>query len=94
MIEVTRLDDMKIVINADNIRFVQASPDTIITFTSNDKLVVKEGVEEVSMKVMEYRRAAYQSLPPYLRKLEEESPRAPDCRSADSEMGDRPLQGR
>ena len=40
MIEVTRLNDTKVIINADLIEKVEESPDTIITLTSGNKIIV------------------------------------------------------
>jgi len=56
MIELTKLQDQKIVINADLIEFVEATPDTMITTTSGKKVIVKETVDDVVHKVVEYRR--------------------------------------
>ena len=54
MIEVTRLDNSKILINTELIQFLQATPDTVITFISRDKMMVKEPVKEISRKIFEY----------------------------------------
>jgi len=35
---------------------VQSTPDTLITFTNHDKIMVKEPIEEVSQRIVEYRR--------------------------------------
>jgi flagellar protein FlbD len=56
MIELTKLQDQKIVVNAELIEFVESTPDTMITTTSGKKLIVKESVEEVIRKVILYRR--------------------------------------
>jgi len=48
VIKVTRLNDSVLVINVEMIQSLQATLDTVITFTNNDKLMVKEPVEEVS----------------------------------------------
>ena len=42
MIEVTRLNDSVLVINVEKIQSLQATPDTVITFTNQDCLMVKE----------------------------------------------------
>ena len=57
MIEVTRLDDSKVMINADQIQSLQATPDTVITFTSKERMIVKEPVVEVSKKILAYHQA-------------------------------------
>ena len=42
MIEVTRLNDTKLLINSDLIELVEETPDTVITLTTGRKLIVKE----------------------------------------------------
>jgi flagellar protein FlbD len=59
MIKVTRLNNSVLIINADMIQSVQATPDTLITLTNNDKIMVKEALEEVSQRIVDYQRAVY-----------------------------------
>jgi flagellar protein FlbD len=61
MIKVTRLDHSELVVNAELIETIEATPDTVITLTSGKKLVVSEEVEEIVRRVLEYRRHAYRS---------------------------------
>ena len=56
MINLTKLNDSRIVINSDLIEFVEALPDTIITLTTGQKIMVKESVEDVVNKIVEYKR--------------------------------------
>ena len=56
MIRVTRLNDSVLMINVEMIRSLQATPDTVITFSNNDRIIVKEPVEEVSKRIVEYQR--------------------------------------
>ena len=42
VISVTRLDGSEFVINADLIETVEATPDTVITFAHDKKVVVRE----------------------------------------------------
>ena len=42
MIEVTRLNGTQILVNADLIELVEETPDTVITFTTGRKIIVKE----------------------------------------------------
>jgi len=55
MIKLTRFDQRKLVVNADLIEFVEATPDTIISLTTGKKILVQEGVDEIIDKVVEYR---------------------------------------
>ena len=59
MIKVTRLNDSALMINVDMIQSLQAIPETVITFTNNDKIMVKEPLEEVSQRIVDYQRTIY-----------------------------------
>lgn len=63
MIKLTRFDGSEVAVNAELVKFVEAAPDTIVTLTSDQKLLVLETVDEVIEKVIEYKRLAYGSLP-------------------------------
>jgi flagellar protein FlbD len=56
MVELTRLHGDKIIINADHIEFVEVTPDTLIITHTGRRVMVKETVQEVIEKVVEYRR--------------------------------------
>ncbi len=56
MIEVTRLNETKILINPDLIEVVEETPDTVITFTTGKKIIVKESRQEVKNLVKLYRK--------------------------------------
>jgi flagellar protein FlbD len=56
MIQVTRLNGKVFVLNAEWIRFVEATPDTVITLTQDEKVLVRETVEEVVRRVIAYHR--------------------------------------
>ena len=58
MIKLTRLNGDEFVINGDLIEIVDANPDTVITLISEHKFVVRESIEEVIEKVIEYKRQA------------------------------------
>ncbi|MCD6450288.1 MAG: flagellar FlbD family protein [Thermotogaceae bacterium] len=62
MIWVTRLNGEKFVINSDHIEIVEANPDTVITLTNGDKYIVKESVDEIIEKVIEFRRKIFADL--------------------------------
>jgi flagellar protein FlbD len=56
MIQVTRLNGKPMIVNAELIRFVEQTPDTLITLIGGDKLLVKENMEEVVRRSIEYAR--------------------------------------
>lgn len=57
MITLHRLNGKEFTLNADVVKLVEATPDTLITLVTNDeKFMVKESVSEVIEKVIEYKR--------------------------------------
>jgi len=56
MIQLTRLNGNQVVVNSDLIEFIEETPDTVITLTTNDKLVVRERMADIVSKVVSYRR--------------------------------------
>ena len=68
MIELTRLNGNPMVLNSDLIKTAEASPDTMLTLITGEKLIVRETCEEVSARVLEYRSqllaAVARRLPP------------------------------
>lgn len=56
MIKLTRLDGEPFVLNADLIRYVERRPDTFVTLTSGDRIVVSESMDEVIRKAVEYQQ--------------------------------------
>ena len=59
MIEVTRLDNSTMVVNEEKIQSLQSTPDTVITFTNNMKMLVREPVDEISRKILTYHRSIH-----------------------------------
>ena len=58
MITVTRFDQSQFIVNADLIEFVEALPDTHISLVTGRKILVRETVQEIIDRVLEYRRLA------------------------------------
>ena len=57
MITLHLLRGKELVVNAEHIKFVESTPDTLITMIANDeKFMVRESVDEVVRKVIEYKR--------------------------------------
>lgn len=56
MIAVTRLNGTSFVVNANMIRYVEAKPDTFITLTDGERVVVTESTSEVVRLVVNYHR--------------------------------------
>ncbi len=56
MIKVTRFDQSEFWVNPHQIEFMEATPDTVISLVSGKKIVVRESVDELIDKIIEYRR--------------------------------------
>jgi flagellar protein FlbD len=64
MIKLTRLDGRAFFINAELIEMFEATPETVVTLTIDKKrMVVKESVDEVWQKVIEYKRIVFSDWP-------------------------------
>ena len=64
MITVTRLNGKIVVVNAEQIRTVEANPDTTITLINGDHIIVQESMPQVVEKAIEYGRHLRRFLPP------------------------------
>ena len=56
VIEVTRLNGKKLTVNAELIERVEELPDTVITFTTGNKIIVKESRQEIKDLVILYKK--------------------------------------
>jgi len=57
MIILTRLNGQQFVLNAEKIRYVESTPDTVVCTDHGDKMMVKESMQEVIRRSMDYSRA-------------------------------------
>ena len=56
MLKVNRLNGKEFVVNGELIMYIEETPDTVITLTTGQKIVVQESVDEVINKVIEYKQ--------------------------------------
>jgi flagellar protein FlbD len=56
MILVTRLNGKPVVVNAEVIRTVEENPDTTITLLNGDRILVRESMQDVVERSIEYGR--------------------------------------
>ena len=62
MIQLTRLNNQPLTVNSDLIKFVEESPDTLVTLITGEKLVVLEKSSEVLARIIDFRRSVLQGL--------------------------------
>jgi flagellar protein FlbD len=65
VIKLTRLDNEPFILNADLIRYVEARPDTFITLTNGDRLVVRETMDQVVALAVRYQQEKHLIPPPF-----------------------------
>jgi len=56
MIRVTRLNNQPFVVNCELIKFIEETPDTVLTLITGEKIVVSESMDEIIERVIEYGR--------------------------------------
>jgi flagellar protein FlbD len=62
MIQLTRLNHVPLIVNADLIEHIDVTPDTVVALTTGQKFMVLESVDEVVEKVIQYRRTLLSSI--------------------------------
>ena len=55
MIDLTRLNGHRMVVNCDLIKFAEAAPDTTISLVTGEKLIVLESCDELMERILLYR---------------------------------------
>lgn len=55
MITLTKLDNKKILINLDVIKYLEPIPDTLILFINGESIIVKESLSEIDEAIVAYR---------------------------------------
>lgn len=64
MIPLTKLNNQSFVVNAELIKFVESTPDTLLTLTTGERILVKEPTDEVIRRVVHYGRMLRRLLEP------------------------------
>jgi len=62
MIQLTRLNNHPLIVNSDLIKYIERSPDTVITLVNGEKILVREKADQVLERVLEFRRAVLRGL--------------------------------
>ena len=62
MILLTKLDDNKILISLETVKYLESVPDTLIFFINGDSVIVKESLPEIEAAVIRQRSQVVQSV--------------------------------
>jgi uncharacterized protein YlzI (FlbEa/FlbD family) len=85
MIVLTRLNSKALAVNCDLIKFVEQSPDTIVTLITGEKIVVRESSEEVLALIIEFRRSVLRGLPVFWDSSSSHAPPSPPAAGPEPE---------
>ena len=55
MILLKKINSAPIAVNSDLIQYIEETPDSVITLTSGDKVIVQESMGEIISKIVEFR---------------------------------------
>ena len=61
MIELTKMDSRKMLLNEAVIETVEETPDTVIRLTTGNKYIVKESKQEIVERIQAFQRAIRES---------------------------------
>lgn len=56
MVQLTRLNGQPIMVNADLIESVETTPDTVITLVSGNKLIVRDSMDAIEQRIIDFKR--------------------------------------
>lgn len=56
MIDLTKLNGQKVLVNQELFEIIEETPDTVITLTTGKKIIVKESRQEIKNLVKSYRK--------------------------------------
>lgn len=59
MIEVTKMNGQKVLINPDLMEMVEETPDTVVTLTTGRKIIIKESRQDLKNLVKSYRKDVF-----------------------------------
>lgn len=59
MIVVHRLNGKEFVVNCELIKYVEATPDTVLTLVDGEKIMIKDAMDEVIEAVKRYKREIF-----------------------------------
>ncbi len=59
MIRVTRLDGTGVLVNIDQITWIEFNPDTVISLANGEKLLVRDAPDDIVARVQQYKRGLF-----------------------------------
>jgi len=70
MIKLTRIDGEPFILNAEMIRYVESRPDTFVTLSTGERIIVSESMDEVVNLAIGYQQQKHwMPMPPSLKSV-------------------------
>ena len=63
MILLTRLDNSLVLVNLESVKLIDFTPDAVIHFLNGDSLIVRETLEDIESRVLDYRKKILSGTP-------------------------------
>tara|TARA_B100001094_G_C18073851_1_gene741550 strand:- start:386 stop:583 length:198 start_codon:yes stop_codon:yes gene_type:complete len=61
MVVLTKLDDRKILVNLESIKYLEEIPDTLILFMNGESVIVKESIGDIQESVCSWQSRVFGS---------------------------------
>jgi len=62
MITLTKLDQSKVLINLDSVKYIESTPDSLIRFLNGDSVIVKENFDEIEKLSIHFKQKCLNQL--------------------------------
>ncbi len=59
MIALTRLNGHPMMVNSDLIEQIEETPDTVVTLTSGNRIIVRDSMLDIQKKIVAFKRRIY-----------------------------------
>lgn len=59
VIQLIRLNGQAVMVNSDLIESLEETPDTVVTLTSGNKLIVRDRMAQIQQKIIDFKRKIY-----------------------------------
>ena len=59
VIQLIRLNGQPVMVNCDLIEALEETPDTVVTLTSGNKLIVRDRMADIQQKIVDFKRKIY-----------------------------------
>jgi flagellar protein FlbD len=59
MIALTRLNGHPVMVNCDLIEQIEETPDTVVTLTSGNRIIVRDSMVDIQKKIVDFKRQIY-----------------------------------